>query len=156
MIQCGDGSRLTLEALACVGVVSEVRGQDLDRHSAIESRVARCVDLAHPARADLRRQLIRADASTLEILHHCRVVDSNQHWCVRKALRTRVPRQERFHLLAQGLVAAAPLGEVRGAPIRRQRQRALERISHARPVFREKGHALWILLLTVKRARVDT
>ena len=49
--------RLALETLARVGVVGEVRGQNLDRHSAIESRVARFVDLAHPARADLRRQL---------------------------------------------------------------------------------------------------
>ena len=32
----------------------EVRGQDLDRHGAIESRVARFVDLAHPARAERR------------------------------------------------------------------------------------------------------
>ncbi len=53
MIQCGDGARLTLEALARLGVVGEARGQDLDRHRAIESRVARFVDLAHPARADL-------------------------------------------------------------------------------------------------------
>jgi hypothetical protein len=78
MIQCGDGTRLPLEALARVGVVGEVRGQDLDRHGAIESRVARFADLAHPARADLRCQLIRADALTLESLHHYRVVDSNQ------------------------------------------------------------------------------
>ena len=52
MTECGDGARLTLEALARLGVAGEVRGQDLDRHSAIESRVARFVDLAHSARAD--------------------------------------------------------------------------------------------------------
>ena len=94
MIQRGDGARLALEALAGVRIVGDVRGQDLDRDGAIESRVARLVDLAHPARADLRRQLIRADALTLETLHPCRVVDSNQHWCLEQALRARVPRQE--------------------------------------------------------------
>ena len=92
MIQCGDGTRLTLETLARVGVVGEVRGQDLDRHSAVEPRVARFVDLAHPARADLRRQLIRADALPLESLHHYRVVDSNQQRCLERALRARIPR----------------------------------------------------------------
>ena len=56
MIQRGDGARLTLEARASVAVVGDVRGQDLDRHGPIESRVARVVDIARPARADPRRQ----------------------------------------------------------------------------------------------------
>ena len=49
MGQRGDGARFAIEALA--------RGrrhfrQDLDRYGSIEARVARAIDLAHPARPD--------------------------------------------------------------------------------------------------------
>ena len=36
--------------------------QDLDRHRAVEPRVARPVDLAHPARAERRDDLVGAQA----------------------------------------------------------------------------------------------
>ena len=47
----GDGSRLALEARAELRVGRELRRQHLDRDHAIEPRVARLVDLAHPAGA---------------------------------------------------------------------------------------------------------
>ena len=66
MIQRGDGARLTLEALASLGIVGDLRRQDLDRHVPTEPGVAGAVDLAHPARAEPRVDLIRANLPALE------------------------------------------------------------------------------------------
>src|SRR5262245_4557053 len=52
MVQLGERTGLTPEALDVLGVVREMLVQDLDRHSALEHRVARPVDARHPSRAD--------------------------------------------------------------------------------------------------------
>src|SRR5437762_5964963 len=54
MVQGGDSMRLALEALA------ELRGGDFDCDGSIEARIARLVDLAHPASADRRYDLVGA------------------------------------------------------------------------------------------------
>ena len=54
--------RLGLEAGERVGVIGEVLGQDLDRHVALEAGVAGAVDLPHPAGAERRDDLVRAEA----------------------------------------------------------------------------------------------
>ena len=50
MIECRHGPRFALEAAPQLGVRGNFRRQDLDRHHALESRVARPIDLAHAAR----------------------------------------------------------------------------------------------------------
>ncbi len=52
MIQRGDGPRLAIEPLTQGGRVDQGRGQHLDGDHAIQPRVARTVDLAHPACAE--------------------------------------------------------------------------------------------------------
>ena len=61
MRERGDRLRLPLEAPRNSGVGGERRRQNLDRDVAIEPRVARPVDFAHPARAERRHDLVRAE-----------------------------------------------------------------------------------------------
>ena len=60
MIQRGHGARLALEALAGLRVVGDVGGQNFDSNIAVEPRVARFVDLAHPAGPESRANRIRS------------------------------------------------------------------------------------------------
>ena len=62
MIHRRHGARFLLESAPPLGVGRDVGRQHLDGHGPIESRVAPLVDLAHPARADERDDLIRAEA----------------------------------------------------------------------------------------------
>ena len=52
MVQRGECLRFAGEASQPLGVRREQFGQDLDRDAAIELRVARAIDLAHPAGAE--------------------------------------------------------------------------------------------------------
>ena len=56
-----DGARFTLEAPQRVGIVRKVGRQDLDRHLAMETRVARAIDLAHPSCAQRTDDLVGAE-----------------------------------------------------------------------------------------------
>jgi len=62
VIERCDGLRLALEAGETLAVVGEVRRQRLDRHLALEARVAREVNLAHPAGAQQAEDLVGSDA----------------------------------------------------------------------------------------------
>ena len=115
MIERREHPRFSPEAGEAIGIAGDGGQQDFDRDLAIERRVAGLVDLAHPARADSRRDLIRADALPLEAPCHPGVVAPHHRWRLEKALRALVRRQERLHFLAQRLVAVAGLGEVRWA-----------------------------------------
>ena len=112
MIERGEHLRFTTEAREAIGIVGNGRQQDLDRDLAIQLWVAGSVDLAHPARADPRLDLIRADPLALEIPCCDGVLDLNRSWRLEEALRALVRRQERFHFQAQRFVAGAGRGEV--------------------------------------------
>jgi len=45
MVQCGNGARLTFEAFAQRRIITDMGGQYLDRHGAIEAGVLRFIDL---------------------------------------------------------------------------------------------------------------
>ncbi len=60
MIQRGQHLRFAFEAGHVLLVVGERRGQHFDRDVAIQLRIARAVDLAHPARAEGRDDLVRS------------------------------------------------------------------------------------------------
>ena len=59
------GARFALEPRACDRVERESLGKDLDGDFAAEPRVARAVDLAHPAGADRRQDFVGSEASSL-------------------------------------------------------------------------------------------
>src|SRR5438034_4736149 len=61
MIQRGERLRFTLKPRKAVGVACEGLGQDLDRHVAIQSRIARPIHLPHPAFADPGRDAVDAE-----------------------------------------------------------------------------------------------
>jgi hypothetical protein len=61
MVQAAHGARLALEAFAAIWIRCDMLGEHLDRHGAIETSVHRRVDLAHPARPDQARDLVRAE-----------------------------------------------------------------------------------------------
>ena len=148
MIQRGEHPRLPLEAREPLGVARERVRQELDRDIALELRVARAVHLTHAARTEQGLHLIHT--KSLAFHHQPRLVTSvvapNHRGCLEKALRALVRRQQGLHLLAQRVVAAAGLGQVRRAPIRWQRPRAREHLFQTRPVVSGKDHLPWILL----------
>jgi hypothetical protein len=59
MIQRGQHPRLALEPRATIGVGREDVRQNLDRHVASERRIARTVDVTHPACAEERADFVR-------------------------------------------------------------------------------------------------
>ena len=77
MIERGEHLRFTTEAREAIGIARDAGQQNLDRNQAIQPGVAGPVDLAHPARADPRVDLIRADAQALETLRGDGVFDLN-------------------------------------------------------------------------------
>jgi hypothetical protein len=56
--------RFTLEASAAFMTGGQQRGQRLDRDIALQSRVVRSIDLSHPAGADHRADLVRAESDS--------------------------------------------------------------------------------------------
>src|SRR5204863_7742647 len=58
----GERLRFALEPREAIGIGGDGIGQDLDRHVAIELRVARAIDLAHAAGAEWGDDFVRADA----------------------------------------------------------------------------------------------
>ena len=61
--------RFALEARPALSVRRELLGQKLDRDVALEPRVAGAINLAHPADADEREDLVRTEARS-EGFHH--------------------------------------------------------------------------------------
>ena len=70
MIEGGEHLRLPPETREAIGIAGNGGQQNFDRDQAIQRCIAGFVDLAHAARADSRRELIRADAPTLETVLH--------------------------------------------------------------------------------------
>ena len=63
VVQRGGRPRLLLEAPQPVGVGTQPGRQDFDRDVATEPRVARPIDLPHPARANERDDLVGAESN---------------------------------------------------------------------------------------------
>jgi hypothetical protein len=61
MREGGDRLRLALEAGERVGARREMRRQHLERHVALEPRVARPIDLPHPSSPELAQDLVRPE-----------------------------------------------------------------------------------------------
>jgi hypothetical protein len=61
MVERGDAPRLTLEPITGLWCDAVVCRQDLDCDGAIESRVARAIDLTHAARTNRGQNLVGAE-----------------------------------------------------------------------------------------------
>jgi hypothetical protein len=64
VVEGGDGPRLALEASLALRVLCEGRGEDLDGDGAVEAGVSPAPDLAHPASADRRDELVGPEPRT--------------------------------------------------------------------------------------------
>ena len=115
VVQRRRGAGFLLEAMETLAVSGERGGQDLDRDLAAEARIAGAIHFAHPAHADPRRQLVRPELLTLEVVRHHRVVERHSCRRLQKALRALVRRQQQLDLLLHRLVAAARLWQRYGA-----------------------------------------
>ena len=73
MIERREHARLTLEAHQAVGVGGDRRRDDLDRDVAAQPRVARAIDLAHPAGTDQRDDVMAADPRSRRERHLARL-----------------------------------------------------------------------------------
>ena len=62
VVERAGGASLLLEACEALGVCRELRGQHFDRHVAPDLRVAREIDLAHPALAEQGADFVAAEA----------------------------------------------------------------------------------------------
>ena len=62
MLELREQLRFALEPRQTLGIRHECRGQHLDRDVALELRIGRAIDLAHPARAQLSGDFVRAEA----------------------------------------------------------------------------------------------
>ncbi len=78
MVQRGSGLGFLDESLPAGLIGDAVVRQDLDGHLAVEPRVARAIDLAHPTRADEREDFVRAKPGTWIQRHHLSTLSSIQ------------------------------------------------------------------------------
>ena len=62
MVECGEHFGFTLKAREAIRISRHCHGQHLDGDLALQIRVGRAVDLAHPTSADLRGNFIRTEA----------------------------------------------------------------------------------------------
>ena len=62
---------LALEADAALGARAHAFGQHLDRDVTVQPRIGGAIDLAHPARAEERDDLVRADSGSRNQRHEC-------------------------------------------------------------------------------------
>jgi hypothetical protein len=86
-----DGLGFTIETLPCVRIGGQGRREDLDRNGAIQARVARFVDLPHPAGAGAGEDLVGAELGTNRERHQ---VATSSRIQIEAAVRvTRPPRR---------------------------------------------------------------
>jgi hypothetical protein len=140
MVQGGNRAPFAVEPLEGLWIVGYVRLHHLDGDGAVQARIDRLVDLAHPTFADARRKLIRANALACERSHGHRLVEQRGGRRVEEARRASVGFDHPLDLFPLRLVATARQGEVRPAFGRGQRQRVLEHLAHTRPILRINRH----------------
>ena len=116
VIERGEHARFALEAGEPIGMRRELARQDLDRDVASEPRIARAVDLAHAARADLGQHVIGADAPArqrrgADVAHQ---TGSGRDGAAPQRIVGRdVMRQQGLDLVPEGVIARAGLRQER-------------------------------------------
>ena len=99
-LSAASDARLALEPREPVGIIVNARGQDLDRDVAIEPRVARAIDLAHPADAQhpsISKMLMRRPVSRALAGETRRAATSRAGVASNRAAEARLAEQ-RLHL----------------------------------------------------------
>ena len=101
--------RLAPQPLAVRGVAQQVRRHRLERHGAAKPLVAREVDAAHSASANLALNRVRADVRARTQLAFEQVRNSLGCRALQKLAGPRVVSEQRSHLLAhRGIVCRLP------------------------------------------------
>ena len=133
MVQRGNRARLTLEPFTRQLVGGVLRGHHLDRHRAIEARIASPVHVAHASATDQGAQVIRSDSLAGEVR---RPSGASQVYrrCFEKRRRVFVGREQAHHLIVDGLLASTRLGNESAPPLRRVRQCGFEDLPDSSPV----------------------
>ena len=72
VVQGGDGLRFALESLAALGVGGRDVRQNLERHLALQPRIARAIDFAHAAGAEQRHDLVGTEPCSRAERHRAR------------------------------------------------------------------------------------
>src|SRR5262245_30905787 len=67
MVQGGEHLCFTFEASEPFGIVRKTIGQDFDCNVAVETSVACAKDFSHPARTELRDDLVLSDISPIQM-----------------------------------------------------------------------------------------
>ena len=152
MIQRADGSRLLFKTPQPVRISDEGARQHLDSDVAAKARVARLIDLAHPARADKGDNFVgtqqgargksRRDLCTAR----ARVEFGGDRRLFQEACCLVVRRQQPLDLGAQIEVRAAGFVEKRASLVRRLRERSMKERLYLQPAF-----SLWEKGLTTSR-----
>ena len=139
MVERGEQLGFALEAREPVAIEGEEFGQDFQRDVAIELRVARAIDLAHPACAEPGQNLVAADLPAAErpacILSH----DLRRHLQRRgceEPLGGAFVREQGFHFPPQGVIATARLCEEPASFVRVLCQGGVIELRDLRPAVR--------------------
>jgi hypothetical protein len=110
VVECRQGSRLTLEARESTRVPGKLLGQDLERHLTPETHVAGAVHLAHATRAQQRQHLVAAELPSrqgADLLARQLPSGLLERGLLDEALRCSLLRQQRFELPTQRQVPLA-------------------------------------------------
>src|SRR5450631_3518646 len=126
MVQRGSSLRLMLKALQPLGILSNIRGKNFDRHLALQRRVTCTEYFTHTARANQRDDFIRTDLGAGSDL----LVEKAKRRMLQEAARLRVHREQLLHQLPQHWITLPYLIQVRTPILRLERQRGLEQLLH--------------------------
>ena len=114
MRQRRDRFRLALEAGQRVGIGSHGLREDLDRDVAVELRVPRAIDLAHPPRAERREDLVGAEAGAGDegqcVVEYTSRMVAQRGWSALTPIGPPIPSPDRSGAL--GARCYSPLGDL--------------------------------------------
>ena len=133
MVQRGNRARLMLEPFTRPLVGGALQGQHLDRHRAIEARIASPVHVAHASTTDQGGKVIRSDSLAREVR---KPSGASEIYCRRFEKRrcVFVGREQGDHPIVGGLLASTGLGDEGAPPLHRLRQCGVEDLPDSSPV----------------------
>ena len=98
MVQSGDRTGLSIEALASPHIVGHLRRQDLDGNCAAKPRIARRVHFAHSANADPSTKLIWPNPGAFEGCTECELSDRHGRRRLEEVVRQVMRGEHAFDL----------------------------------------------------------
>src|SRR5262245_44352843 len=112
MIERGYGARLLPEASDSLGVLSEMRRQQLERHLPFQPRIERQIYLAHSSAPDLAHQLVMANRLPCAQFFHGQPIGGDfRRRSFDEILGALVEAEQGFNLTPQLIIGAAGFGK---------------------------------------------